>query len=239
MLVTDAQQVNDRLAYLDAAGSGFDEAKRLEERRKELEQRGLRLQELVSRSDMLRAAGILTSVPPEVAAAREAVSRAATLFRNSRQANVLTQGSRWVSLVGKLDSLASAFDALQRQDWKAHVSTKLFGGLSPEDRRKTLNHNHPGNKNAIERYSKLYAEFNRFRNTIPPNSMVLHDVLAASIELSEIKFEESKDMSAAVQRFLDATGSGAGANLELLTTEVIEWLRTSGLQNSYVVRAKF
>jgi hypothetical protein len=238
MLLTDALQATERLTHLDAARSGLGEAQKLEGLRLELQKRAQRLQELVERGDMLRSAGVATSTPPEGVAARDTTAKVAAQFQSTRTAGVLTQGSRWVNLVAKLDALVSGLDALQRQDWKTHFATQLFGGLSPEQRRTTLNHHHPSNKKAIERYTQLYAVFNRCRNALPATAMVLHEVLAASKELGEIKFEESSDMPAAVLRFLDATGSNAGANLDLVTVEVIDWLRTSGLLNSYVVRAK-
>jgi hypothetical protein len=238
MLLIEATEAAERLTHLDTARSGLGEAQKFEDLRLQLQQRLQHLRDLIARGDMLRAGGVPTSTPPEIGAARDTVGKVATLFQSSRTASVLTQGSRWSNLVAKLDALVSGMDVLQRQDWKTFFANRLFGGLSPAQRRTTINHHHPSNKKAIEQYTQLYAQFDRFRNTLPPSAQVLQQVLAASSELGDIKFEESSDMPAAVLRFLDATGSNVGANLELVTPEVIEWLRVSGLLNSYVVRAK-
>jgi hypothetical protein len=238
MLLDEATQVAERLTYLDAARSGLSEAQKFEDLRLQLQQRSQHLYDLIARGDMLRAGGVPTSTPPEIGAARDTIGKVVTIFQNSRTASVLTQGSRWSNLLAKLDAVISGLDALQRQDWKTFFANRLFGGLPPARRRTTINQHHPSNKKAIEQYTQLYAQFDRFRNTMPPSTQVLQQVLVASNELGDIKFEESSDMPAAVLRFLDATGSNVGANLELVTPEVIGWLLASGLLTSYVVRAK-
>lgn len=238
MLLTDATHATERLTHLETVRSGLAEAQKLEDLRQALQPRAQQLQSLIARREMLRAGGVPTSTAPEISAAIDTVSKVANLFQKSGNASVLTQGSRWTNLVSKLDALTSGLDALQRQDWKTYFANNLFGGLAPEQRRTTLNHHHPGNKKAIERYTQLYMQFNRFRNALPLDAQVLQGILATSTELGEIKFEESSNMPPAVLRFLDSTGTSAGANLELVTAEVIDWLRGSGLLGSYIVRAK-
>lgn len=96
----------------------------------------------------------------------------------------------------------------------------------------------PENRKLLERYAYLYQCFNQYRSNIPSTIEGLREVHAHSDELASIRFLENDDVPIPVRAFFNATSSGSGADLEFLTQEVIEWLRTNNMLTNYVVRAR-
>jgi hypothetical protein len=96
----------------------------------------------------------------------------------------------------------------------------------------------PENQQALLQYKNLYKRLIAFRNTPPISVDELTDVQSCSEELSQIGFIENKDVPSAVREFFKATSSGTGANLDLLTIEVIAWLRSNDMLNNFAVKAR-
>src|SRR5690606_19812048 len=115
---------------------------------------------------------------------------------------------------------------------------KLFGGGAPEQRKQTISMTLPENQKAWDRYKRLYTRFAEYRNTFPATANELEGIQAWSKELSEIRFIENADIPSAVGEFFNATATGGGANLDLLTTEVIAWLRNNDMLDNFSVRAR-
>lgn len=238
MLLDDALRATERLIQLDAARNGVEEAEILAGLSEELQVRKNRLRALIDRVTMLCQEGVPMTIPSDIPAVRDVIAKASDRFSESTKSSTLKQGQRWTQLIAKLDALLSGFEATQRQDWKHYFGSRLFAGLSPDQRRSTLVLHLPGNKQAIGRYAELYERFSRYRQSIPPTPEAVRDVHYCSDELAKITFIEAHDMPAAVKRFFDASATSAGASLELVGAEVVAWLHEHGLLSSYVVRAK-
>ncbi|REE06567.1 hypothetical protein B0G71_8247 [Paraburkholderia sp. BL27I4N3] len=238
MLLHDAKEVAEKLMRLHETKSNVDEVIVLAGLYRELEGKVGSIRRAVERVILLRAQGIPMSLPDNVGTTKETVRRLAARFNEAPISVTLKQSTRWTTLTGALDALATTLDALQLQDWKRYFNDSLFAGLSPDRRRATLNQNHPGNKASMERYSDLYSRFNKYRNTIPLTVEALNEVRECSDNLSQITFVEVEDMPDSVRRFFDASATSAGAGLALFTDEVKGWLQDHDLIGSYVVRAK-
>lgn len=238
MLLQDAKEVAERLTRVHEMQSNVDEAIVLADLHREIDDRVKSVQKAVRRVIMFREQGIGVSVPDELTATKESVRRLADRFNEAPKSVTLKQATRWTKLTNTLDSLVTSLDTLQQQDWKRYFSDSLFAGLSADRRRSTLNQNLPGNKASMERYSELYARFNKYRNTIPPTVESMQEVHECSEQLSKITFVEVEDMPASVRKFFDASATSGGASLSLITDEVKAWLQDHNLIGSYVVRAK-
>lgn len=240
MLLSDARNVKERLMSAEAARSGIEEAEALAAKRNELQELADRVVALARRNTLLREQNITLSPIPSIDKAKQQISQNNARFVESPKAATLVDKQRWSKLVSVLTELATKAETLQQQDWETYFSSKLFGGVSPEQRRQTILQALPANQNALQRYTDLYRCFQQYRNSIPGTADALREVHACSKQLEEIQkqFVENNDVPVGVRAFFNATSTGTGASLDFLTPEVIEWLRTNNMLANYVVRAR-
>jgi len=238
MLLNDAQTLRSRLVRAEAASSGIEEANALASKKAELEQHAARIVMLTRRNDLLRNAGIQLTPLQNTAKTRQLVIQIGDRFRESPKSSTLVDKQRWTKLTSALTELIVSGETQQKVDWKAYFSGKLFGGTPPEQRKQTILQSLPANKSALERYTFLYRRFNEYRNVIPSTVEALGELHTYSKELADIEFVENEDVPLAVRAFFSATATATGAGLDLLTPEVIEWLRTNKMLANYVVRAR-
>lgn len=238
MLLIDARNVRARLVRAEAASSSIEEANALAAKRNELQELATRIVMLARRNTLLRKEGIALSPIPDIDKAKQVTSQISARFAESPKAATLVDKQRWSKLVSTLTDSAASAETLQRQDWKAYFSNKLFGGVPPEERRQTILQTLPENRKALERYTHLYQRFNQYRNTVPNNGEALSEVHACSRDLADIQFVENDDVPTTVRAFFNATSTGTGASLDFLTSEVIQWLRANNMLANYVVRAR-
>jgi len=233
MLLTDAKAAHERLQNAQFAKANLDEARALADLQKSLAGKMAQMHVLVARAGMLRQRGVPLSTSPDFSSMRKTIGNLRTRFDQLPTSVTLTQGKHWNNLLASLDSAIATVETSQRHDWSTYVANHLFGGLPPERRKVGLVQT-PDNKAALERYTRLYERFARYRNTIPVTAEALDEVHRCSDELAQITFEEHVPKN--VEAFINAVPNGAG--LELLTPEVLAWLREHELLGSYVVRAR-
>lgn len=233
MLLENAKAAHERLQSAEAARVNLDEAQALLDLQKELSLKAMKLHALVVRATLLREHGVVLSPGPDTKTMRKSIDTLRKRFDEKTKSSTLTQGKHWTGLQTELDGAIAALEAEQRHDWKNYFATRLFAGLPPEQRKVGLVQT-PDNKIALGQYERLYEKFARYRNTVASTAQELDEVHRCSEALMNITFVE--DVPKAVELFINAVPSGAG--LELLTAEVIEWLRAQGLLGSFVVRAR-
>ena len=93
----------------------------------------------------------------------------------------------------------------------------------------------PENQRLLNAYRSTYTTFIKYKNTFPESNEAFEELRNASETLAQIRFDE--DIPNSVKLFFEATNRG-GASLELLTDEVVTWLRTKNSLGSYIVSAK-
>jgi hypothetical protein len=233
MLLVDAKAAHERLQSAQAARANLDEAHALADLHKSLAGKAAIMHALVARAGLLGQRGVPLSSCPDFEAMRKTIGSLSKRFAEVQKSSTLTQGKHWTGLLTALETAIATVEANQRHDWSAYVTDHLFAGLPPERRKVGLVQT-PDNKAAFERYTRLYEKFARYRNSIPTTAEGLDEVHELSDALAQIAFEEN--VSKEVEAFINALAYGA--SLELLTAEVIEWLREHDLLGSYVVRAR-
>ena len=224
-----------RLQKIFEARQGVDEARALEGIRLELVKMATPVNIGASNARLLIDHGVALSYDLDLGSVIATVNRVLMRFEEAPKSSTLKQGGRWTNLTSKLEALSSELIEGHNNDWKLHFSGHYFGGLSPVQREANLILAIPGNKEAIERYKLLYQQFIKFRTSIPKDDDEFVRLSEISTQLANIHFED-KDIPEDVRRFFEATNTGA--NLDLLTVEVISWLRSNNLLGRYVVRAK-
>lgn len=230
-----AQETLERLKKAESARTGVAETQALESLLKEFAASALRINQLVGRAKLLHGEGVCLSPIPEVAQAIKALSNVATRFHEVPKSTTLRQGQRWTSLIERLEGLETNVGSVQAKDWSAFFNSHLFGGARPEQVRALLAPT-PENEKALKIYAELFHKFVRYRSQLPKDAEEFKVLRACSDQLGTIKFQEKVPED--VRQFFEATASNTGASLDLLTSEVIEWLRDNDLLGSYTVRAR-
>lgn len=238
MLLNDARNVRVRLMSAEAAKSGIEEAEALATKRNELKKLVDRVSNLTSRNSILKEKEIPLSTIPGIEKTKQLVIQINARFAESPKVATLVDGRRWSRLGEALTEFSVSAEELQKQDWKTYFNSKLFGGASPEQRKQTILLVLPEHKKTFEIYANLYHRLHQYRNAVPVTVEALNEVLTCSNDLASIRFVENDDVPAPVRMFFNAISIGSGAGLDLLTPEVIDWLRTNGMLDNYVIRAR-
>ena len=231
-LLENAQESLARLTKIEAAREGLAEAQALEGLSSELNRMAIPLKELAVNATVLRKEGVGLSSAAEIAGTIVVIKNVATRFSEVTKSSTL-KGTRWSGLTNKLVGLAIQVKDAQTKDWRNYFENNFFGGVRPELRRATLAPT-PENEKMLKLYTELFQGFIKYRTQIPKDSNDFKFLRELSDQLAEIKFQEKVPDD--VRKFFEATGTGAG--LDLLTNEVIDWLRDNNLLGSYIVRAR-
>lgn len=238
MIGEEARKLRERLLRIETAMSSVEEAVALSKKKNDLQVLVEKVTDLSERRRLLKNGGVLLSQTPDVDKARKSCEMILTRFTESPKAATLVDKQRWTKLTESIKELNTVEETLQKQDWKGFFSTKLFAGVSPEQRERTILMTLPENIKALRLYQNHYKRLAVYRTTVPSTDKELTDALESSRQLSEIRFVENNDVPSVVREFFNATSSGGGANLELLTTEVVNWLRSNGMIDHFAVRAR-
>jgi hypothetical protein len=235
----EARKVRDRLLRAEAATTNVEEAEALSKKKTELRALVDKIAILAERRGWLKVGGVSLSDPPDdLDKVRQTCRMLFTRFAESPNSSTLVDKQRWKNLTDAVARLQAVEETQQKQNWKSYFEIKLFGGVSPEQREQTILMSLPENQEALALYKNFYKRLAAFRVTLPSSVEELKEVQNCSEELSQIGFIENKDVPSAVREFFKATSSGTGANLELLTTEVVAWLRSNDMLNNFAVKAR-
>lgn len=238
MIGEEARKVRERLLRAATAMSSVEEADALSKKKSDLQVLVAKVTDLGERRRLLKKGGVLLTPTPDVDKARKSCAMILTRFTESPKAATLVDKQRWTKLKESINEFNTVEETLQKQDWKGHYSTKLFGGVPPEQRERTILMTLTENRDALALYKGLYKRLSLYRTAVPSTAAELEEAQESSRQLSGIRFVENNDVPSAVREFFNATSSGGGANLELLTTEVVDWLRSNGMLNHFAVRAR-
>lgn len=235
-IVDNAQTTLARLNKVKSSRDGVDEAKALEELLNELVQRSAPIVQFSQNAKVLTDEGVKITKVSEIASAIETIKNVSSRFQESPKSTTLRQGKRWTGLSSKLEAVSNKVAEAQTKDWEVYFENNYFGGPHPTQRSARLAPT-PANEKAIKIYRELFLQFVKYRSKIPQDSADFANLRDLSEQLSQVSFQE--DVPASVKMFFEATSSSSGASLDLLTLDVIEWLRNNNLLTNYNVRAKY
>ncbi|WP_445368135.1 hypothetical protein ACH5Y9_00800 [Methylomonas sp. BW4-1] len=238
MMLDEAKDVRERLMNAEAARHNVEEATALTQKKNELRNLLGVVKSLAERRDWLQHGGVPLSQAPDVGNAKRLCSNILDRFNALPNNHTLVNGNRWINLLDALKAFKLEEETQQKQDWKEYFKSKLSIGVPPEQRKQTLTLSLPVNKSAFDRYERMYRLVSQYKNVVPNSKEQLVELQTWSEQLAAInsEFVENDDVPDAVQAFFTATIHGA--SLELLTEEVITWLRAKNMLNNYAVRAR-
>ena len=236
MIIDEAKAALTGLSRAKASSESVEEAEALSNKKDELNKIVSKLGALLRIRHILREGGVPLSPAPDTAQVKKLCSMMLSRFNESPKATTLVDKQRWSNLSEKLREFNYSEETIQKQDWKSYYSNRLFAGVPPEQRQQTILKSLPENKEKLVRYAQLYGRLIEYRNAVPSQTETLQEVQKWSNELSQIRFVEHNDVPVSVREFFNATS--IGANLDLLTADVIAWLRANDMLDKFCVRAR-
>lgn len=229
-------ELTERVKRLKEIQADVDEVGRLRTRLMEAREFAIPISRARSLSDLFRAEGMSVSrnfQEVEKAAANLEVVR--TRFAEQCRSASITQGRDW-SMVKKYSLVVlDLVTGDLANSWRKFV-VEAFNGESPEALSRTLAQTEE-NRAALSRYRVAHRELTASGQRLPSTREEFGRVRALASQLREIHAEFNFDVPQAVNDFLRAVGGG-GANLNLLTAEVFDWLVRNGVVGQYHIVTK-
>lgn len=225
-----------RLIRIDQMSVNVTEAGALEDLRSELSRRSDKLAPALATQALLAKAGIPTSSPPSINNLR---TRAADLLRRLRAAPTsatLKRGQAWQALLKQIDAACGDLGTSLLDSWRAYRG-RAFAGEAPATLRDRLART-PANDDALERYRGLYQRLQVAFQQLPQDTAAIEQINRLAKQLEATAREFDYDVPGAVKAFLEAVQSVAGAPLDLLTPEVVDWLKANNSFDAYRISAK-
>jgi hypothetical protein len=227
-----AKALRQRLVALDQLGANVQETSLLEDLRSDLAPLMAELNRALDQRRLLVDAGIETADPPSLETARK---RAATLFErftSERKAATLKKGTGWANLLKEIKGASTDLSASVIKSWKGYWQN-VFTGESPAVVRGRIAFT-PANRATFKAYEELHQAFRAEFEKLPADKAAIDRVQALAVKLTETATGFDFDVPAEVKRFLEAIQSG-GAKLDLLTDEVLKWLKENNAFDNYRV----
>jgi hypothetical protein len=238
MMLDEAQVVRKRLMNAEAARHNVEEATALSQKKNELRNLVGVVKSLAECRDWLQQGNVPLSPAPDVDKTKELCGKILERFSKLPKNDTLVRNRGWIDLLDALNAFKDNEEKQQKDNWKEYFASKLLIGVPPEQRKQTLSLALPVNASAFQRYQNIYQRLSQYRTKAPISKEQLAEIKTWSEQLVAInsEFVENDDVPDAVQAFFTATIHGA--SLELLTEEVITWLRANNMLNNYAVRAR-
>jgi hypothetical protein len=231
-LLKRAIKAETKLQHINQAAADLKEIKQLDELRQVLQELRNLTASIAKKTNSLRQYNVPVTALPDISSIKDLTKPLAQKFIETPKSTTIFEGTRWGKFNKKITLIIKNTNTSIEADWTKYFNT-LFGGMNPEQRRTGLI-TIPENKDAINKYEKLYNEFIQHKNQIPDNKEVFKEIQNLVKHLSEVSFVD--DAPEDVREFFEQTTYGA--SLEFLTEDVIIWLRDNNLLSSFVVRAK-
>lgn len=225
-----AKALRDRLVALDRLGANVEETGLLEDLRSDLAPPAAELSRALDQRRLLVGSGIDTPEPPSLETARKRAAMLLERFTAEKKAATLKKGTGWANLIKETKAASTDLSAAVVRSWKAYRQT-VFTGEAPTVVKGRIAMT-PANKSAFKTYEQLHQTFRAEFDRLPADKAAIDRVKALAARLTETAKEFDFDVPADVKRFLEAIQVG-GANLELLTDPVLQWLEENKAFDNY------
>lgn len=193
------------------------------------------LGEQVNISRLLGDQGIECDIPQVAKHALNTLSKLKSRYDKHMRADQLTQGRDWTRFKEQIVSVCNEAEKVNKEKWREFVEL-AYSGQNPKEVETSLGLT-DGNKRNLPLYQNAFMELTRYSRSVPKERADFDRVRDAARQLTEIYQQFDFRVSDSVKRFLKAVGEG-GADLSLLTEEVVAWLEENKSTNKYRIVAK-
>ncbi|WP_224705149.1 hypothetical protein [Devosia aquimaris] len=215
--------------------SNVAEAADLEGLRVQLARHVERLSAPAEKRRLLTKAGITIVEPASNAKVRKKATTVVERFAEAPKSETLKKGQLWSTMLEEMDSAARDLQTAVNVAWKGQW-TSLFSGETPAAVESKLAKT-KANQEALRVYRGLYSQFRALFDTLPHDQGTIDRarMLGNQLELAAKAFDFQ--VSPDVKAFLEAVQSVRGAPINLLTDEVLNWLRENESLEAYRVKS--
>jgi hypothetical protein len=218
-----ANQLRHQLQAIQIRSGEWDNIRR--KRLQLLERTGYLATADAQSADMLRANE----------AARALCDRARDLLQQAQDVSILSEDALWTRLLQAAEKANSICEEAIRSTWRAYVS-----GLGSPDSPNALAARvpaTPANEPVLNNYRLIHNKYAALaRAEAPANAQSAADLRDYVAQLRDI-ISTLVSAPEAVQKFFKAV-EGSGASLELLTAEVLEWLKQYDDATRFVIKTR-
>ena len=233
-LLQQCRAVGSLLGKLEEMRQERALADRLNERAKELNEVVSPFVDAMSTFNALCDAGIVShsKMPDSSKAANRVADLRRVLAENPQD---ITKGRDFSQLRQSVSKLAEKCGELSAEAWKGHVNE-----LAPKVETSVLNQfrDLPQYKNTITRIDGLVAALRGTERKPPPDADTLRSIQEKWEELRECLAQLPVTEDPEVQAFLNAAISAEGAELDLLTPNVREYLEQHEMLKDFCIRRR-
>lgn len=231
-----AADLKARLSRLQDLSSKVEETSNLERLRQDLNRRVEKLDPQSQKAALLQAHEIVVAFPAGVAKTARRADGLLEKFKADPTAATLKKGQTWRVLLEELDGAAGDLSHAVRGAWQ-QSRKGFFAGDRPATLRGRLART-AENDRALERYSTLHQALDVAFHAAPDDPATIDEVKRLAKQLEEAARAFNFDVPEAVKAFLEAVQSVGGAPLELLTSEVTDWLKKNRSFDAYRISAR-
>lgn len=231
-----AADLKARLSRLQDLSSKVEEASNLERLRQDLNRRVEKLEPQMQKQALLQAHDIAVSLPAGVVKAARRAGGLLDKFKAEPTAATLKKGQTWRMLLEELDGAAGELSQAVLAAWR-RSREGFFAGDTPATLRGRLART-AENDRALEQYRTLHQALDAAFTAAPADPTTVDQVKRLAKQLESAAQAFNFDVPEAVKAFLEAVQSVAGAPLDLLTPEVVDWLKTNHSFDAYRISAK-
>jgi len=146
----------------------------------------------------------------------------------------LSENELWRRLLSQADKTNSVRAEAVRGNWQALISD--LGKVESAQALFAREPETPSNKAALARYQELYPQYAGLRHADMPPAATSADALRKCVEKLREILTALTPMPDSVKQFLKAVEGGAA--LDLLTEEVLAWLRQYDDASRFVIRTR-
>ncbi|GFO65885.1 hypothetical protein M1B72_02645 [Geomonas paludis] len=152
-------------------------------------------------------------------------------FKENPTRNALVTGSDWPTLANGAKALATSLRESCRQGWRAYTEA-FFAQVEIVESKVVKTDT---NIALLQEYRKLHRELQTLKSDWESISAVRSLKSRGKRLLELAKKLNEFDAPDEVKRFLDAVSTNGGAPLDLLSVEVVEWLKEQDLFSRYKI----
>ena len=170
------------------------------------------------------------------AAVASLVSIAREKLENGLNVQSLSEENLWTKLTSLAATSNEAIETSAKNIWMQFVDS--LGHVDTPNELESRMLKTPANVTLIEQY-KLH--FNRYQSALRlrlPESLEAKSAIESMVStLNDFRSQLQSNAPDSVKRFLKAV-DGGGAQIDLVTSEVLEWLKSNDDPNRFVVKSK-
>jgi len=208
------------------------EVAKLQNHKSQAEEMSRNLDSCLQTTRLFRDKAVAVAVPNEASIAKISISRIRENFNQSQSAQSLSKGKEWNQLSASITTISNQVGVNAEEAWCKYAD-ELFTGQTPENIENVIAGTEQ-NTNNLYNYKKVYEKFLECRDNLPSKRQDFADISKTVQQLEQLNSNFDFNVPEGVKVFLQAIAEG-GATLDLLTSEVQDWLNTDDRQQNYKI----